>query len=129
MVPDGTVGKAFFLGQSTNSFGSGTYTLQSFDLQTFTPIDTLTIPAVVGTPTRLIRWGTNGLTFTTVLDTFGSTGEMATGGAVYLISGAFVTETAAQTAAQALPEGNVQRSWPVRTMRVRKDPQAAGQVQ
>lgn len=58
MVPDGSLGVAFFLGQNLFNSGSTSYTLQSFDIHKFTPIGSLTIANVIGTPTHLIRWGT-----------------------------------------------------------------------
>lgn len=106
MVPDGASGTAFFLGQTQNNFGSSTYTLESFDIHKFTPIATLTISNVVGTPTHLIRWGTDGLAFTTENS---SATTPSTMGAVYLISGTFVSNSAAYGG--PVPEANVQRSW------------------
>ena len=86
MVPDGSLGTAFFLGQLQSNIGGSTYTLESFSMQTFTPIATLTIPNVSGTPSRLIRWGTSGLAFTTRTSGSGTS-------TVYLISGPFVDGT------------------------------------
>ncbi|NYF52698.1 YncE family protein [Tunturiibacter gelidoferens] len=106
MVPDGSLGMAFFLGQSIDNFGSSTYTLQSFDIRHFTPIATLTINNVVGTPTHLIRWGTDGLAFTTSNE-FGPPGT--TGGAVYIVSGSFVQGTGSNVVPAEI--SNVQRSW------------------
>jgi len=107
MVPDGALGKAFFLGhapflgQDTN-VDPTTYTLGSFDIQTFAPIATLTIYAVSGTPSHLIRWGSNGLAFTTA-------------SAVYIYSGSFVGPTATNATSEPIPRKNVQRTWkPVR---------------
>jgi hypothetical protein len=75
MVPDSSLGAAFFVSVSANSA-----TIQSFDLTHFTPIGSITIPNVTGGPVRLIRWGQNGLAF----DTNGP------GGQVYLVGGEFV---------------------------------------
>ena len=90
-LPDGKTGIIFFLGQTSSSFGSGTYTVESFDINRLTPIGSLTIKNVSGTPTHFIRWGANGLAFTTSQG-FGST----TPGAVYLVSGSFVTSAVRQ---------------------------------
>ncbi len=84
MVPDGALGTASFL-ESSSSYGSAGLTLASFDIARMTPIATATIPNVVGTPTHLIRWGSNGLAFTTA----GSYGASAAS-AVYILSGSFV---------------------------------------
>lgn len=103
MVPDGTMGTAFFLGQTQQQAGSTAYTIESFNIQTFAAVNTYTIFNVVGTPTHLIRWGTNGLAFTTV-----DTTQSPAVGDVYLISGSFVSRSAKR--AVSLPE-NVQRTW------------------
>jgi hypothetical protein len=75
MVPDSTLNKAFFL---ISTFGSPTVTINSFDLTTFTQIDSIIINNVTGTPQRLIRWGQNGLAFNT------------DGGQIFLLGGNFV---------------------------------------
>lgn len=85
MVPDGSLGKVFFLGQPQSVWGSSTYYLQSFDINHFTLIKSVALTNVTGTPQRLIRWGTNGLAFNTTTLT-GSSQH----GAVYVIDGAYV---------------------------------------
>jgi len=75
MVPDSTLNKAFFL---ISTFGSPTVTINSFNLTTFTQIDSIIINNVTGNPQRLIRWGQNGLAFNT------------DGGQVLLLGGNFV---------------------------------------
>jgi hypothetical protein len=106
-VPDGKNGLLFYLGQTQSNFGSSTYTIESFDINHLTPIATYDIQNVSGTPTHFIRWGTNGLAFTTAAGG-GSTGA----GAVYLVSGSFVTTNAMGAVP---PAADVQLSWkPVR---------------
>jgi hypothetical protein len=73
VVPDSTLNRAFFASQT-----SGTFTIQAFNLNKFSLIDSITIPNVSGFPARIIRWGNNGLAF--------STGA----GPLYLIGGNFV---------------------------------------
>lgn len=107
MVPDGANRTAYFIGQTQSNFGSSTYTLESYDIRHFTPTATLTINNVVGTPAHLIRWGTNGLAFTTVPN-FGVPGAT---GAVYLYSGAFVAHGGVPSTGSQVPATNVQRSW------------------
>ncbi len=106
MVPDGANGKAYFIGQSNSSYGSGTYTIESFDINKFVPISTLTVKNVVGTPTHFIRWGTNGLAFTTENSTYGSTAT----GAVYLVSGPIVSQSVRDPSIDPAKD-NVQRTW------------------
>ena len=64
-APDGKNGVIYFIGQPESSFGTSTYTIESFDITHFTPIATTTIQNVIGQPSHFIRWGTNGLAFTT----------------------------------------------------------------
>jgi hypothetical protein len=78
MTPDSTLNAAFILGQTQDQIGSNTFTLQSFDLTHFTSVDSIVISNVNGNPSRLIRWGTNGLAFITFT------------GAVYLIQSPLV---------------------------------------
>jgi len=79
MVTDVAANRAYFL---TQSFGSATVTLQSFNLTTLALIDSTTINNVNGNIGRLVRWGQNGLAFNT-------TGGTA-GGQVFLLAGTFV---------------------------------------
>ncbi len=60
IVVDASLGRAFFISGSGSSA-----LLTAFDINTFLPIGSLTIPNVDGTPASLVRWGTNGLAFRT----------------------------------------------------------------
>jgi hypothetical protein len=106
-VPDGANGMIFFLGQLSSSFGSSNYTIQSFDINHFTPIGTLTVSNVVGSPTHLIRWGTNGLAFTSNNYLYGLEPSEQQG-AVYLLSGSFVSAMANERSVTA---ENVHHTW------------------
>ncbi len=75
MVPDSTLNSAFFVFAGGTP---GTFTVESFDMTHFTPINSLNLSNASGSPTRLIRWGNNGVAFNT------------SGGQVYLIGGNFV---------------------------------------
>lgn len=83
MVPDGKLNIAYFLGQTEESEVYGECALEAFDLTNFTLVGAVPIPNVVGTPVKLIRWGSNGL-------------ALLTSDRVYLISGTYVTSPAAQ---------------------------------
>ena len=90
MVPDGTLGFAYFLGktQAQTLAGGSDYTLEAFDLTTFAPINSMVIPNVAGTPVKLVRWGTNGLAFLMRSTNQSNPGPVSD---VYLIRGTFVT--------------------------------------
>ncbi len=98
MVPDGSLGRAFFIGQNSSDVGSGTYTVTAFDIHRMTPIATATVSNVIGSPTHFIRWGSNGLAFT-------SANIGTSGGAVYILSGSFVASAS---------EPPVDHRWPRR---------------
>jgi uncharacterized repeat protein (TIGR01451 family) len=58
--PDASAGRVFFL------TGTGAArTLLAFDARTFLPVGALSVSGVSGAPSRLIRWGANGLAFRT----------------------------------------------------------------
>jgi hypothetical protein len=88
MIPDGSIGKAFF---TPPLYGSNVPngTITSFDINQFTPINSIVFPNVVGGTGRLIRWGTNGLAFNTInLDYTGTTTTET--GKIYIYSGSLV---------------------------------------
>ncbi len=88
-VPDSTLDRVFILGQTAAQTGTSNYTIESFDQAKFTAIASIPIDNVVGAPTALIRWGSNGLAFTTRIGAptdFRGTGP----GQLYVISGDFV---------------------------------------
>jgi hypothetical protein len=65
---DSSVGRTFFISSS-----GGSARISAFDQQTFTLVGVLDINGVSGGPLNLVRWGPNGLAFST------------TGGQVYLV--------------------------------------------
>jgi hypothetical protein len=108
-VPDSTLNRVFFVGQVQGQVGTASYTLESFDQTKFTPIGSITISGVVGTPTALIRWGSSGLAMVTKS---GNLGGNAGPGQLYLLSGTFVNPAAsASSAAVQPPQENVHRTW------------------
>jgi hypothetical protein len=103
MVPDGTLGAAFFLGKTSQDLGTTNYTLQAYDIGTLVPIDSYTVTNVIGTPTHLIRWGANGLAFTTI-----SNSTTPATGAVYLVNGSLIGIASKRAPIQV---EHVQRTW------------------
>jgi hypothetical protein len=85
MVPDGALNTAFFFAADPGQSAPGGYVLASFDMTLYTPIaylsfSNLSFPNLQPSTRGLMRWGTNGLAF-------------ATGSALYLISGQFVSNS------------------------------------
>jgi hypothetical protein len=110
VVPDSTLGRVFILGQTAAQAGTPNYTIESFDQTSFTPIGSITIQNVVGTPTALIRWGSDGLAFTTRVGTpadFLSIGP----GQLYVISGNSVNPSDVSSSPAARPVLSVRRTW------------------
>jgi hypothetical protein len=64
VFPDASANRIYFLIASLNG-SSTTWTLKAFNLTTFVLTGSLTMPAVSGTPTSLIKWGDDGLAFRT----------------------------------------------------------------
>jgi uncharacterized protein (TIGR03437 family) len=64
MDPDSATGYAFFLG-ALNTQDENNVTLYIYDQRTFLAVASYRIPGVLGVPLNLIRWGANGLAFST----------------------------------------------------------------
>ncbi|HEY6804938.1 MAG TPA: Calx-beta domain-containing protein [Pyrinomonadaceae bacterium] len=64
-VIDSNVNRAYFITGSFSLSSPQTATLRVFDTQTFATLGTFDIPNVVGTPNEMVRWGSNGLAFST----------------------------------------------------------------
>jgi hypothetical protein len=101
----------FILGQTSAQTGTPNYTIESFDQTKFTAVSSITVNNVVGTPTALIRWGTKGLAFTTLLGIpadFTGTGP----GQLYVISGTFVAQSnVISKTSRTAPMLPVRRTW------------------
>jgi hypothetical protein len=114
-VPDSTLGKVFILGQTAAQAGTSNYSVESFDQTKFTATGSITVDNVVGTPTALIRWGSNGLAFTTRIGmpvNFLGTGP----GQLYVISGSFVkSANSASESSNTAPLLPVRRTWNLNT--------------
>lgn len=114
VVPDSTLGRVFILGQTGSQSGTSNYTIESFDQTSFTAIGAITIDNVVGTPTAFIRWGVDGLAFTTQIGApadFLGTGP----GQLYVISGIFVNPAGSATQSTAgVQLAPVNRTWNLR---------------
>lgn len=109
MVPDSSLNRAFFLGQTQSQAGSTSFTIESFDLTTLAPISEITIPNVLGYPLRFIRWGASGLAFND------------DAGFIYVINSSFVGANAERK--NAAPKRTlfpVMRSWPKPVIRSRQ---------
>lgn len=111
-VPDSTLGRVFILGQTSAQSGTSDFTIESFNQTTSAAVGSITIQNVVGTPTSFIRWGTNGLAFTTQIGAptdFQGTGP----GQLYVVSGEFVNTSGSLSPSSATTNdlSAVHRTW------------------
>jgi Calx-beta domain len=89
LTVDTALGRVFFVSES----GDATL-LRAYDLNTFLPLGSVRIPTGGGFPTRLVRWGTNGLAFR--LGSAGFSGQA---------NRAFIVQSTLVSAAGSLPTG------------------------
>ena len=94
MVPDSTIGNAYFVGQSAADVQTVAYEIESFNLANFTPVAQLHLYSVQGVPQHVVRWGSNGLAFATkkVTNCVVSPCNIQDG-RLYIVYGPFVTQT------------------------------------
>lgn len=90
MVTDGQLNIAYFLGRTNDGGSMYNYALEAYDLTSFRLLGSIPILNMAGTPSRMVRWGSNGL----AILTGDARGKGAPGDGVYLVSGAFVTSPA-----------------------------------
>lgn len=86
VVTDSTLNRAFVLTPSgTSNYGLNTtsYTLDIFNLNTQVLMNSIVIPDVLGNPTRMARWGSNGLVFVTTSSAYTS----GSAGVLYILQG------------------------------------------
>lgn len=91
MVPDSSIGYAYFVGQPTSANGTVTYIVEAFNMSTYLEAGRFSIDQIEGLPQHLIRWGTQGLAFNTqkitnCISTPCNTGD----GRLYILSGPWV---------------------------------------
>jgi hypothetical protein len=93
MVPDSTLNNAYFVGQSAADVQTVSYEVESFNLINFSPVAQLHLYQVIGVPQHIVRWGANGLAFSTKKVTNCVVSPCTIGdGRLYVIYGPFVTQ-------------------------------------
>jgi hypothetical protein len=111
-VPDSSLNRVFFLGQTAAQANSNNYTIESFDQKAFTPVSSITLSNVSGVPVAMVRWGNSGLA---VLTSGGLDAPFSVNGSgmLYLLQDAqFVS--GAQAASDSLTNGNTTGTLPER---------------
>jgi hypothetical protein len=121
MAVDSAAGRVYFL--TGDSFSSSTWRLVAYDINTFLPLGYANLSGIVGEPSDLVRWGTNGLAFRTG-PSFFSTGE----GRVVLVQTALIDPTQAVPTPTPTPVATPTPTPPYVPTFVRKVSLAAGDV-
>lgn len=88
VVTDSKLNTTFFA--PVNSNGS-TVIVASFDQAKFTPLNTISIANVLGSPSHLVRWGVNGIAFNSLSTNYSGSTYVKTG-RIYIYSGNFVKQ-------------------------------------
>jgi hypothetical protein len=87
LLVDESLGRAYFLMGS--AFSDGNAVLTAYDINTFRSLGSIRLPGMAGTPTGLVRWGTDGLAFCMVSDSFNPSSEP---NRIYLIQSPLVSD-------------------------------------
>ena len=93
LVTDDALKRVFVLtntnGNSGSVQGAVSYTLNIYDLNTHALLNSIILPGVLGYPTQMARWGTNGLVFVTSPASF----TAGSAGVLYIIQGGIISGT------------------------------------
>jgi hypothetical protein len=109
VAPDSSLDRVFILGQTTAQANTNNFTIQSFDQTGFTPVSSITVSNLSGSPIEMVRWGTSGLAVLTT----GGIGVFEDGfGMLYLIDDSqFVSNLPATSFVQPEKRDLVQQRW------------------
>ena len=109
VAPDSSLNRVFILGQTSAQANTNNFTIESFDQKAFTPVSSITLSNVSGSPIALVRWGTAGLA---VLTSGGLPDVFENGsGMLYLLhDAAFVSSMPSSSMRSATLE-RVQQRW------------------
>lgn len=129
MVPDSTLGLAYFLGQTpsqTASLSPGTeaFTLQIYDLHSYALLDSIVIPNVIGYPNQMIRWGASGIAFIT--ESGDAEGNNAPG-LTYILSGSEISSPTPSVRQKSMGAERVRLTWKPRK-RMQGSARTSGQI-
>ncbi len=110
-APDSSLNRVFILGQTTAQANTSNYTIQSFDEKAYTPVSSITLDDIIGSPIQMVRWGSSGLAILTqyqILDNY----LFGTAGMLYLVEDSnFVSKAQPSSPAVINAEKRVQRRW------------------
>ena len=99
MAVDAVNHRVFYI--SPTGLASGGVIIQAFDLDTFVPLGSITVPGITDKPVNMVRWGVNGLAFNTVPQS--GSFELSR---VYLVQSELVSDTASVPVGLTLEGGS-----------------------
>lgn len=106
VAPDSSLNSVFILGQTASQVNTNNYTIDSFNQSAYTPISSITLTNLLGTPIEFVRWGATGLAVLTANRNGGPAGML------YLIQDPnFVTNAHLIRSHSFPPQELVQRPW------------------
>jgi hypothetical protein len=107
LVPDSSLNRVFILGQMSAQSYTNNYTIQSFDQKAFTPVSSITLNDLQGSPFAFARWGASGLAVLMLADP-----ESGVPGMVYLIQDStFVSSASTADLGVSKRQELVQQRW------------------
>jgi len=108
-VPDSSLDRVFILGQTAAQANTNNYTIQSFDEKGFTPVSSITLSNLSGSPIEMVRWGASGLAILTMPSAPGLSEGF---GMLYLVNDSkFVSNLSAASFAHPEKHELVQQRW------------------
>jgi hypothetical protein len=110
VVPDSSLNRVFILGQTAGQANTSNYSIESFDQTAFTPVSSITLTGLAGTPIAFARWGSTGLAVLTMQNI---PGEPVNGvGMLYLLQNAsFVSSNPASSSLTSNIAKDVRMRW------------------
>ena len=108
VLPVSSLNRVFIIGQTAAQANTTSFTIESFDQETYTPVSSITLQNLLGYPIALERWGASGLALLTLNHTGGGWGGSF--GMLYLIQDSnFVSSAPAVKA--SINRERVQQRW------------------
>ena len=107
VAPDSSLNRVFILGQTAAQANTNNFTIESFDEKAYTPVSSITLANLLGSPIELVRCGTSGLAVLTL-----SQPNSGLPGMLYLVQDATFVSSAPKAAFQlSKSQELVQRRW------------------
>jgi hypothetical protein len=107
VAPDSSLNRVFILGQTAAQANTNNYTIDSFDEKAYTPVSSITLENIWGSPIQLVRCGTSGLAVMTI-----SEAGNGTPGMIYLVQDSTFVSNAQKEVSRSISSPElVQQRW------------------